>query len=241
MFSSKILDLVIIIIVFVLAVFAVDFYTEGGISGFFLGARQPAEEGLGYITPGNVTEGLTVGPGQEIGEEETQQETEEPEEETETNDTDLRITGGFYGGGGGTGGGGSSPSPEEPPEEPEEPQPPEEPHFVLDSSYTNNWMDVYGSLTIGGEPAQVGDEVAAFDPDGVLCGIFRVKTEGIYGFLHIYENDTLTPTIDEGAEFGDTITFKVYDWSEDLEINVNPDINLIWIGNRGKAMLDISV
>jgi len=114
----------------------------------------------------------------------------------------------------------------------------EETHFSLDTQATNRWMDVYGNLTIAGKPAMIWDELAAFDPDNVLCGIFRVKSEGVYGFLHIYGDDTVyTPAIDEGAEPGDEITFKAYDWSEDLELDATGSV--FW-SEYDQVMLDLS-
>jgi len=127
-------------------------------------------------------------------------------------------------------------------EAPEPPaEPPEDMHFSFAENYTipNDWMDVYGNLTIGGEPAQIGDEVAAIDPDGIVCGIFRVKLEGRYGFVHVYKDDGGTPE-DEGAEMDDVITFRVYDWSEDAELNATASVDVIWVGGRARVEADLT-
>ena len=74
-----------------------------------------------------------------------------------------------------------------------------------------------GSISINGTPAAAGDEIAVFDPDAVLCGVFRVKdpvkVPGSYGIVQIYGDDPGTPGVDEGAEPGDELSFKVWDAS----------------------------
>lgn len=74
---------------------------------------------------------------------------------------------------------------------------------------TNQFADVYGqSSTLDGQPLPVGACVLAYDPDGILCGAFRVTTAGSYGLMHIYGDDPGTPQ-DEGAQAGDVIRFTV--------------------------------
>jgi len=77
-------------------------------------------------------------------------------------------------------------------------------------------MDLIGALTINGIPAQPGDEVAVFDPQGVLCGRVVVTTAGRFGILHIYGDDPTTPQ-DEGALPGDPLVFRVWDASAGVE------------------------
>jgi len=106
-------------------------------------------------------------------------------------------------------------------------------------STTPTSCDFYGSVQINGAPGQPGDEVAAFDPQGVCCGVYTITTEGLYGFMPVYGDDDSTPGIDEGARPGDTITFKVWQastnqvfdaivlgpgtpiWSDAARININ--------------------
>ena len=64
------------------------------------------------------------------------------------------------------------------------------------------WTDYYGEVEL-----PVGAVMEAYDPDGVLCGVYTIRTEGQYGFLHVYGDDAATPLIDEGASPGDVITF----------------------------------
>ena len=92
-------------------------------------------------------------------------------------------------------------------------------HFV-GATISNEWVDFYGTtFTILGAPAEVGDEVGVFDPDGVLCGAFVVHTEGVYGFLHIYGDDLTTPAVDEGAIAGDALTFVAWDAGDGVELS----------------------
>ena len=78
--------------------------------------------------------------------------------------------------------------------------------------------DFMGTVLIDGAPAEVGDEVAFFDPAGVLCGLFVVDTAGEYGIVHVYGDDTATPGVDEGASPGDELTVKVWDSTAEKEL-----------------------
>ena len=68
--------------------------------------------------------------------------------------------------------------------------------------------------------APPGTEIGVFDPDGVLCGTFRMKTDGLYGMLHVYGDDPNT-IIDEGANAGDILTFRIMDFQNQVEIQSN--------------------
>lgn len=70
--------------------------------------------------------------------------------------------------------------------------------------------DFYSSnTTYNGNPVPVGSVIDAYDPDGIHCGQFIVHTVGSYGFLPVYGDDPGTPGVDEGAEAGDLISFKI--------------------------------
>ncbi len=71
---------------------------------------------------------------------------------------------------------------------------------------TSQWADFIGSGQL-----QAGDEVAFFDPQGVLCGLFTVTIAGQYGVLHVYADDPLTPSVDEGASNGDLLSVRIWD------------------------------
>ncbi len=83
---------------------------------------------------------------------------------------------------------------------------------VQDSSLvtpTDQWISVYCSTpTIDGIALKPGDMIAAYDPQGVLCGLDSVKADGAFGFMPIYRDDQFSP-IDEGANPGDTIAFSI--------------------------------
>ncbi len=83
---------------------------------------------------------------------------------------------------------------------------------------TYEWVNFIGVATFNGKPTPVGSIIDAFDPTGVHCGRFYVgsvvDSAGVYGFLPVYRDDKTAPdTIDEGAEPGDTISFKINDRS----------------------------
>jgi len=91
---------------------------------------------------------------------------------------------------------------------------------------TNTWTNFYGDATINSINVEPGDMIAAFDPQGVCCGTFPVTTSGNYGFMPVYGDDTTTSGSDEGAQPGDTITFKIWKASENriyLASTLGPD------------------
>lgn len=87
-------------------------------------------------------------------------------------------------------------------------------------------MDLYGYID-GIEP---GDLITVMDPDGIVCGIFEVKKDGQYGFVHVYGDDPTTD-MDEGAQHGDILTFQ---------LNGNPleGPEVIWIGDSFRKQVD---
>ena len=81
---------------------------------------------------------------------------------------------------------------------------------LADFTPTDKWIDLYcASSYVHGHPLQPNDVVEAYDPGGVLCGRFIVKTAGAYGFMPVYADDPYTPTIDEGCEPLDPVTIEV--------------------------------
>lgn len=81
--------------------------------------------------------------------------------------------------------------------------------LVMASPEAPEWVDFYGSVTINGNPAPIGTVVDAYDIDNVKCGTYTVGTIGMYGFLHVYRDDSSTPSIDEGANPGEAIRLTV--------------------------------
>lgn len=65
------------------------------------------------------------------------------------------------------------------------------------------------NFTINGQPAEIDDEIAAFNQDEILVGRHKVDDVGIYGFLMVYGKD------------GDIISFRVIDKSAELEYIVD--------------------
>lgn len=77
-----------------------------------------------------------------------------------------------------------------------------------------------GQINLINGLAPPGTEIGVFDPDGVLCGAFRITTEGQYGMLHVYGDDPNT-MIDEGANEGDILSFRIMDFKNQMEIQSN--------------------
>ena len=77
------------------------------------------------------------------------------------------------------------------------------------------WVDFYGgaitdsnAIFFNGQLAPVGSIIEAFDVDGILCGRFLAHTSGQYGFMPVYGDEARTD-MDEGAKFGEEITFTL--------------------------------
>lgn len=67
---------------------------------------------------------------------------------------------------------------------------------------TSEWKDFYGNA-IGGK---AGDLIVAKDPQGIVCGEFKIINNGYYGFMAVYADDAST-SVDEGAKAGENISF----------------------------------
>jgi hypothetical protein len=76
-----------------------------------------------------------------------------------------------------------------------------------------------------------GTIIEAWDADGIRCGQAEVNLDG--GFLiHVNGNDTLTPAVDEGANPGEFLTWRIAGTAID-------DNNATWIANIVGAFNDI--
>lgn len=90
-------------------------------------------------------------------------------------------------------------------------------------------MDFYGSI----KGAVKGDEVAVYDSQGTLSGLFIIDKDGQYGFLHVYGDDKATQ-VDEGAAKNEALTF---------ELNGEPLVpvsgeTILWLGDGQKRRVD---
>ncbi|MFH2050472.1 MAG: FlgD immunoglobulin-like domain containing protein [bacterium] len=101
---------------------------------------------------------------------------------------------------------------------------------------TNEWINIFSAnTTLDGSPIPVGSVINAYDPGGVLCGTFTVQTQGQFGFLLVYRDDTTTPSVDEGANPGDEITFFI---NGVYAICFGPD-NPVWTSNGAIVQIDL--
>jgi len=102
---------------------------------------------------------------------------------------------------------------------------------------TYDWHDFYGDVFGSGEGgaggAEPGDIVTAKDPDGVVCGKYVIGTAGRYGFMHVYTDDSYTQDVDEGAVYGDIISFY-YNGSRMKE-------NATWLGSRARTNINLTI
>jgi len=73
---------------------------------------------------------------------------------------------------------------------------------------TNNFVFIYGYITIDGVDAPVGTVVDVIDGAGNVAGRHVVDTAGVYGALAIYKDDIDTD-YDEGADQDEVLTVRV--------------------------------
>ncbi len=102
---------------------------------------------------------------------------------------------------------------------------------------TPYWVFFLGSATFNGQEAPVGSRVDAYDPDSIHCGTWIVDSIGYYGYMSVYGDDHIsTPTVDEGADPGDTISFRIngrkatiagdnFIWTFHNDTNTNVDLS----------------
>jgi len=100
---------------------------------------------------------------------------------------------------------------------------------------TNEWVSFYGDASLWDVPVQIGDVVTAEDHDGTICGVFEVHTVGNYGFMSVYRDDPTTPNVDEGAEAGERISFKINGFSAKCMGPEDP----IWTSNGEIKHVDL--
>ncbi|MBC8422424.1 MAG: thrombospondin type 3 repeat-containing protein [Chloroflexi bacterium] len=99
------------------------------------------------------------------------------------------------------------------------------------------WVNFFSANTwFLGQPVQVDDVIAAFDPQGVQCGVFTVVEEGNYGYLPCYRDDATTPE-DDGADPGDVISFTINGLPA---VASGPD-DPIWTSHGDRREVDLGV
>lgn len=84
-------------------------------------------------------------------------------------------------------------------------------NIISDVVKTNEWINIFsdGGTFLYGNPVQQGDVIDVYDPSGVHVGTHVIAGDpGSYGLMSIYRDDPITNE-DEGAEPGDTLSFKI--------------------------------
>jgi hypothetical protein len=106
-----------------------------------------------------------------------------------------------------------------------------------DVTSTPYWVFFLGTATFNGQEAPIGSRVDAYDPDSIHCGTWIVDSTGYYGYMSVYGDDHIsTPTVDEGADPGDTISFRIngrnaivagenFIWTNHGDTNTNVDLS----------------
>lgn len=82
--------------------------------------------------------------------------------------------------------------------------------FAQEITVSRIWVDFYGSVSWSDQnPVESGILIQVFDPDSTPCGEYTVTSQGVYGFMPVYGDDSLTAEIDEGAREGDNLVFFI--------------------------------
>lgn len=74
---------------------------------------------------------------------------------------------------------------------------------------------------LNGATLPAGTRIEAFDSDGIRCGLADANADGSF-LVHVYGNDPMTPTVDEGAREGELLTWR---------INGEAPQNIAWVRN----------
>ena len=82
------------------------------------------------------------------------------------------------------------------------------------NTFFTSFADTTKASTFNDLPLVPGTIIQAFDPSGVYCGVDTVRLDsisavGIFGYFSVYGDDPNTAGLDEGAETGEQITFKI--------------------------------
>jgi hypothetical protein len=85
---------------------------------------------------------------------------------------------------------------------------------ISPTPYFTSFADTLRASTYNGQPLPVGSIIQAYDSTGVLCGqdtvILHVPSGNPqFGYFSVYGDDPGTAGVDEGAENGETVFFKI--------------------------------
>jgi hypothetical protein len=101
---------------------------------------------------------------------------------------------------------------------------------------TRRFIFAYGTLTVDGDPAPVGTRVTVRHESDGLVGTFTVWTEGWYGAVPIYLDDSV-PRGDEDPHAGKVFTLEV----DGVPVGLDPQQRLTWRCHADVARVDVSV
>jgi hypothetical protein len=82
---------------------------------------------------------------------------------------------------------------------------------------TDQWVGIYGAVTLDGADAPAGTLVDVVDAAGNTAAWFEVHHAGAYGYLPVYLDDPAT-AVDEGAEVGELLTVRVNGAPTDAQV-----------------------
>ncbi len=86
---------------------------------------------------------------------------------------------------------------------------------IMPTPFFTSFADTLIASTYNGQLLTVGSIIQAYDPSGVYCGVDTVRLDtasgnAIFGYFPVYGDDPNTAGgIDEGAEAGEQITFRI--------------------------------
>jgi len=88
----------------------------------------------------------------------------------------------------------------------------------------SKWMRIFGSFTIEGQPAQIGDEIGVYYGN-LLCGDYIVEFNPTSThYTYIYGRDIIQ--LPGGPLLNNALTIKIWDSSENLELDITTGLNV---------------
>jgi hypothetical protein len=93
-------------------------------------------------------------------------------------------------------------------------------HFVFKANTEDSYAIVVQSAALNGVPLENGDEIGVFTPSGLCVGASVVRSTSNIP-ITAWQDDSITPGVEDGYDDGQAITFRVWDVSNQAEFVMN--------------------
>ncbi|MGH7493189.1 MAG: Ig-like domain-containing protein [bacterium] len=93
-------------------------------------------------------------------------------------------------------------------------------HFVFKANTEDSYAIVVQSAALNGVPLESGDEIGVFTPAGLCVGASVVRSTSNIP-ITAWQDDSITPGVEDGYDDGQAISFRVWDVSNQAEFVMN--------------------